>query len=158
MSLEGFLRAIQDEPDNDAVRLIFADWLDEQGQPNRAELIRLQVQRARPLQSCEGSDVLLPEMDVHAEREAILLAEHRGEWLGEVPDEVPVTLERGGEEVCITFRRGLLECFLKADMLLGEPPSGLERCLRQGWVSRLVLRELEPAHLPALVASPWLGC
>ena len=38
---------IIEHPDEDASRLIFADWLDEHDQPERAEFIRLQCQRAR---------------------------------------------------------------------------------------------------------------
>jgi uncharacterized protein (TIGR02996 family) len=158
MSLEGFLRAIQDDPEDDAVRLIFADWLDEHGQPDRAEFIRLQVQRAGPLRSCEGSDVLLPEMDVHSERESILLAAHQREWLGEVPDDVHVTLGRGSEASVVAFRRGLLLISLEADMLLAGLPAGLEECLREGWVDHLTLQHLKAEHIPALVAAPWLSC
>src|SRR5438067_6273691 len=48
MSLEkGFLQGIIENPDDDAVRLIFADWLDERQDP-RGEFIRIQVARARP--------------------------------------------------------------------------------------------------------------
>ena len=38
-----FFDRIRDEPAEDGPRLIFADWLDENGQPDRAEFIRLQV-------------------------------------------------------------------------------------------------------------------
>ena len=38
-----FLRAICDQPADDAPRLVFADWLDEHGDPDRAEFIRVQV-------------------------------------------------------------------------------------------------------------------
>ena len=40
---EPFLRAICEAPDDDAPRLVFADFLDETGEPERAEFIRLQV-------------------------------------------------------------------------------------------------------------------
>jgi uncharacterized protein (TIGR02996 family) len=43
---EPFLRAICDAPDDDAPRLIYADWLDENGDSERAEFIRLQVRIA----------------------------------------------------------------------------------------------------------------
>lgn len=36
------LAAIRAHPDEDTPRLIYADWLDENGQPERAEFIRLQ--------------------------------------------------------------------------------------------------------------------
>ena len=38
-----FLRAIAENPDEDTPRLVFADWLDEHGHHQRAELIRLQI-------------------------------------------------------------------------------------------------------------------
>ena len=42
-----FLRSIIEQPDDDAPRLIYADWLDEQGNSDRAEFIRLQCGNAR---------------------------------------------------------------------------------------------------------------
>jgi uncharacterized protein (TIGR02996 family) len=44
---EPFLRAICADPEDDTVRLVYADWLDENGDPDRAEFIRLQIQRAQ---------------------------------------------------------------------------------------------------------------
>ena len=41
-----FLRTILADPDDDAPRLIYADWLDENGDSDRAEFIRLQVRLA----------------------------------------------------------------------------------------------------------------
>jgi len=41
-----FLKAILANPDDEAPRLIFADWLDEQGECQRAEFIRVQVKLA----------------------------------------------------------------------------------------------------------------
>jgi len=43
----GLLAAILDDPAADAPRLIFADWLEEHGQPERAEFIRVQCEIAR---------------------------------------------------------------------------------------------------------------
>jgi len=40
-------RAVISDPDDDTPRLIFADWLDENGQTDRAAFIRLQVESAR---------------------------------------------------------------------------------------------------------------
>ena len=39
----GLLDAILADPADDAPRLVYADWLDENGQAERAEFIRLQV-------------------------------------------------------------------------------------------------------------------
>lgn len=38
-----FLRTIRTDPADDDARLVFADWLDENGDPKRAEFIRLQI-------------------------------------------------------------------------------------------------------------------
>jgi uncharacterized protein (TIGR02996 family) len=42
-----FLNAIAEAPDDDAPRLVYADWLDDNGQPARARLIREQCEQAR---------------------------------------------------------------------------------------------------------------
>jgi uncharacterized protein (TIGR02996 family) len=44
---EPFLRAICAAPDDDAPRLVYADWLDEHGHPDRAEFIRKHIAGAR---------------------------------------------------------------------------------------------------------------
>lgn len=41
---EALLAAIKAFPENDAPRLIYADWLDEHGESERAEFIRVQVE------------------------------------------------------------------------------------------------------------------
>jgi uncharacterized protein (TIGR02996 family) len=41
------LAAVLDSPSDDAPRLVYADWLDEHGQADRAEFIRLQCELAR---------------------------------------------------------------------------------------------------------------
>jgi uncharacterized protein (TIGR02996 family) len=40
---DALLRAICDSPDDDAPRLVYADWLDENGDPRQAEFIRVQI-------------------------------------------------------------------------------------------------------------------
>jgi uncharacterized protein (TIGR02996 family) len=44
---DAFQASILESPDDDALRLIYADWLDEHGQPKRAEFIRVQCQLAQ---------------------------------------------------------------------------------------------------------------
>jgi uncharacterized protein (TIGR02996 family) len=39
---EGFIKAIRASPDDDCIRLIYADWLEERGDPP-GEFIRVQV-------------------------------------------------------------------------------------------------------------------
>jgi uncharacterized protein (TIGR02996 family) len=44
---EALLAAVYANPDDDTPRLVYADWLDEHGDAERAEFIRLQIERAR---------------------------------------------------------------------------------------------------------------
>lgn len=76
MSAEsGFLKAIVHEPDEDAHRLIYADWLEENGNPERAEFIRVQCELA-----------MLNEDTMHRRKLAFrsreLLEQHEEEWAG----------------------------------------------------------------------------
>ncbi|HYT94378.1 MAG TPA: TIGR02996 domain-containing protein [Gemmataceae bacterium] len=41
------LHAIVEQPEDDGVRLVYADWLEEHGRPERADFIRLQIELAR---------------------------------------------------------------------------------------------------------------
>jgi uncharacterized protein (TIGR02996 family) len=68
---EAFLQAIIENPDDDTSRLVYADWLDEQGQPDRAEFIRLQVRLSGG--AVRGADRL-------RRRERKLLLAHEKEW------------------------------------------------------------------------------
>jgi uncharacterized protein (TIGR02996 family) len=92
MTHDAFLQAIFDAPEDDTPRLVYADWLDEHGEPERAEFIRVQIQLAH-----------LPEGDPLrqglAAREEKLLAKNRLDWLGPL-----LWLE-----LAATFRRGFVE-------------------------------------------------
>ena len=84
-----FLATIAATPDDDLPRLVFADWLDEHDDSDRAEFIRVQCELARP-----EVTVRHPAL---REREAALLAANRTRW------EVPGL--RGRQ----TFHRGFIE-------------------------------------------------
>jgi len=45
---DAFLQAILESPDDDTSRLVYADYLDEHGGPDRAEFLRVQGLLARP--------------------------------------------------------------------------------------------------------------
>ncbi len=87
-----FLRDITDRPDDEAPRLVYADWLGERGDP-RGEFILIQCQRSR----LSMDDPHRVELE-HREEE--LLDAHRDEWRAalELPD---------GKEAI--FRRGFVE-------------------------------------------------
>jgi uncharacterized protein (TIGR02996 family) len=90
MAHDAFLRAILDDPDDDAPRLVYADWLDEHDDPERAEFIRIQCALAA---STAGGRRREFEM-----REVELLARHQEEWADPVRDRVDGW----------TFRRGFV--------------------------------------------------
>jgi len=69
----GFLSAVADAYDDDAPRLLYADWLDERGDP-RGEFIRIQCLLA------SGKD----EAEL-LRRQSKLLEAHRNKWLADVP-------------------------------------------------------------------------
>jgi uncharacterized protein (TIGR02996 family) len=61
---DAFLRAIIADTEDDAPRLIYADWLDEHGQSERAEFIRVQI----ALAELHGNDERRPELRRHEQR------------------------------------------------------------------------------------------
>lgn len=77
-----FLADILENADDDAPRLIYADWLDDQGRPeltDRAEFIRVQCRLARlPIDD--------PERPALVERERGLLQTYLLPWLQELPE------------------------------------------------------------------------
>jgi uncharacterized protein (TIGR02996 family) len=90
---EAFLEAIRESPEDDAPRLVFADWLDEHGDPARAEFIRVQCTLARtPTADARYQTLYL--------REARLLQENRERW--------DPFFHRSGR-VHVQFRRGFIE-------------------------------------------------
>ena len=70
---DALFRAILAAPDDDAPRLVFADWLDEHGDPDRAEFIRVQCRMAR-LPFYESGYPALQD------RAARLFVRHMTEW------------------------------------------------------------------------------
>src|SRR4051812_38202157 len=88
--VQAFLQDIKDHPEDDTRRLIFADWLEEHGDP-RGELIRVQCELARL-----GEDD--PRTDDLCRREQALLKRHEAAWLGPLRDPAQAW----------GFRRGLL--------------------------------------------------
>jgi uncharacterized protein (TIGR02996 family) len=85
---EAFLAAIRDEPDDDGLRLVYADWLEEHGDAARAELIRVQVEQARSGDDSRRYYAL-------EARQRVLLNEHERAWAGSPPSGVIVRFHRG---------------------------------------------------------------
>jgi uncharacterized protein (TIGR02996 family) len=75
---EPFVRAICANPDEDTLRLVYADWLDENGDPDRAAFIRLQIEWAR-------TDHKRLEHAELRDRVIALVRAHGAQWLAELP-------------------------------------------------------------------------
>lgn len=83
-----FISAILDNFDDDTPRLVFADWLQENGDEARAEFIRTQIEAAKlPKAQRDSSE--------SGKRAAQLLKEHEAEWRGAVGSERWGVYERG---------------------------------------------------------------
>ena len=73
MDNQAFLDAIIANPEDDTTRLVYADWLDENGFGERAEFIRVQCNLA---QKAKYDPSRLPLL----KREREILTKHKGEW------------------------------------------------------------------------------
>lgn len=73
-----FLDAICEQPDDDTARLVFADWLTENGNADRGEFIRVQVELARTPPNTEEDE---RRRRVLLERHDALLKQHKTAWL-----------------------------------------------------------------------------
>ncbi len=85
-----FLDAVFDRYADDDPRLVYADFLDDSGEPERAELVRVQLALAR----LDADAPLRPEL---SDRQAELLARNRAAW----------TTHLAGLVVSVDFRRGI---------------------------------------------------
>jgi uncharacterized protein (TIGR02996 family) len=141
---EAFLRDIVESPEDDAPRLIYADWLEDNGQPERAEFIRVQLALA-------GMPADDPSRDELRATERGLLEHHAHQWAGP-PKELagwrrfrrgfiePVTAPaaevlaalRRGEPICDTTVEGLLDLHLLCEGDDLRLPVRLGGCRLQG--------------------------
>ncbi len=159
---DALLRAVLADPDDDAPRLIYADWLDENGECERAELIRLQIALAHTHEAA-------PSYPLWRRREGELLAAHAAPWAGGLT---------GIAQRC-TFRRGFVEevevaapVFLRhGERLFEGAPVRTVALVRVGLsgprlamcraLARVVNLDLSnshlwPSHMARLLASPFL--
>lgn len=90
---DAFLRSIIEAPEDDTPRLIYADWLEDQHDPARAEFIRAQCSLA----TMSAHDPSRPAL---REREQALLGEYGWAWAEHLGDQVSGW----------AYRRGFIEC------------------------------------------------
>lgn len=133
---KAFRQAIIEEPDDDGIRLIYADWLEEQGNP-RGEFIRLQIE----LEHVESTDSRRAE---YLDREQEMLQEHREEW-------EPTKPKKHGHQ-CHHFKRGFVEP-LRPGWL---SPEEIEEQWKWSPVRELMLRDENRSQLSDWGKSPFL--
>jgi uncharacterized protein (TIGR02996 family) len=129
---DAFLRDICDNPEDDTLRLVFADWLEEHGDPARAEFIRVQCEAARlPDEDPRKVDLLA--------RQQQLLDANREDWVA--------PFRRLGAAKYAEFERG----FVQGVTLDGERlVKHAEKLFRKAPVRRLSLTAADAGHVRAL--------
>ncbi len=164
MSDEQSLReAIWDNFDDDTPRLIYADWLEENGDPDRAEFIRIQCAIAQGESCTPGYRQLV-------ERETEILKEREAEWVARSPKGFNTKFVRGF--LSLDFRRPDYLLYKETDdwwsrheKLVQEATlwkadywSGVENHLGQvpespllGKFPSVVLRRMEDEHVARVV-------
>jgi uncharacterized protein (TIGR02996 family) len=133
-----FLQAILADPDDDAPRLIYADWLDENGDADRAEFIRLQI----GLSNTESTNPEFASLQSRAEE---LRQAHHVEWLNELPQFEKVAWE--------VFDRGFISAvrFDHPDAFFAHAG----RVVASAPVSELRLHQFFPNHAARLADSQY---
>lgn len=132
---QALLEGVLADPDDDALRLVYADWLTEQGDP-RGELIAVQCALARLAPTDAGRKPL-------EERQWALLSLHQEPWKKAL----------GPELVNVKFRRGFIEeatlsveAFVdKAEVIFAREP-----------LKSLQIYNVGAEGAALLAASPWL--
>jgi uncharacterized protein (TIGR02996 family) len=123
------LAAILAHPDEDTPRLMYADWLDEHGQPERAEFIRIQ---------CD------PTADEAAENRAAELEErNRAKWLAGLPQFPRAVWE---------FRRGFPEYLDSPGLLFLDHYDAFARV---PWLRFLFLHHVANLDVRDFLNRPW---
>lgn len=108
------LAAICAHPEEDTPRLMYADWLDEYGDPERAEFIRAECELAR---TDHDSPIYLPLL----RRSDVLRVNNADRWFGPL---------RTTGDYHITTRRGFVDCVVlnaggfaaQADLIFAHAP------------------------------------
>jgi uncharacterized protein (TIGR02996 family) len=137
----GLLQAICEAPDDDTPRLIYADWLTDHGQPDRAEFIRAQIELAN-----------LPEKRTKKRRKELeqrigeLWAAHSHNW-GAGPPYRAVDLR--------AWERGFLAWFSAGNS--GSMAENLPRVVKEAPIQHVRLHNPSRDDIARLVELPALA-
>lgn len=132
---DALLASIRAAPDDDAPRLVYADWLSERGDP-RGEFIAVQCALARP--ELERAQRLALEA-----REVSLLSQHGAAWLGPL----------AADAVRASFSRGFLEALTVLDV---DALDAAAETLGREPLRALVFATGRRVDVARVLAWPWL--
>ncbi len=99
------LRAILEDPADDVARLVYADWLDENGEPARAEFIRVQVEAGQTPFCGDGPNPNDCSRCNLLRRERGLLATNYARWIFDLPPEARPLLPQSFDRM---YSRGFI--------------------------------------------------
>jgi uncharacterized protein (TIGR02996 family) len=141
---DGFFHALQQDPNDDLLRLVYADFVEERGDNAStayAELIRIQIEMAAILPSNRWAMQRIANLTVRQEE---ILAEWERVWLGDWAE----ILDKW------VFRRGLVEAIqVDASVFLDYAPDWFAQ-----WPSLTVAKLTRAAgHLAELARCPWIA-
>lgn len=140
-----FLQSIREAPEDEVVRKVFADWLDEHDDP-LGEFIRLQF-NLEPVRD----DLTNTQADTLRQHEEKMLRQYRRKWLGKV---APLAQEGSNGQVKVIFRRGFVEtCWLSPKLFLELGEALLAQCPA---LHEIVLHDLRGQAGAGVVDSPLL--
>ncbi|MEK6236363.1 MAG: TIGR02996 domain-containing protein, partial [Planctomycetales bacterium] len=142
-----FLQAIQLAPEDPAPRLIFADWLEERGDP-RADLIRVQCELA-------AADDHEPRAAELRRQEQTLLDRYEQRWLDSLPSLSGVEWGIVQDGRRRTFSRGIVSAATVKDAATFFRHA--EQLFQAGCVRKLWFRDLRGRDCSALFESPYLN-
>jgi uncharacterized protein (TIGR02996 family) len=148
--LIAFLAAIREAPEDEAPRLVFADWLEEHSDP-RADMIRLALELERTPTDSRRYEELVRQIGPWCSGGLALT-----EWLGE-PEEGGVWADG--------FHRGLLFLHVMESYPQEEEPPELWAAVRQGWMGAVdfvgghgeVFSALGQGGWPSLRPTPYIS-
>jgi uncharacterized protein (TIGR02996 family) len=136
------LAAIIASPDDDTVRLVYADFLQENEDHTRSEFIRLQIELA------QGVKKLARRRELER-RQRGLLARHKSQWIAPLKSALGPGRWQGWN-----FRRGFVDCF----ELPGKTAVSRGRKLAAITpVRELTVSPATDAQVVALCKQPWLA-
>jgi uncharacterized protein (TIGR02996 family) len=152
---DALFRAICEQPWEDTPRLVYADWLEENGQPERAEFIRLQIaleainrnkRFGTPQQ--ERADALELKWDPTERQVKLKVAKKpRTSWSADLPKGEGLVWStwyvRGFRHV-VTFS-SMKPVLKHAEAVFAAAP-----------VENVTIKRLQPAQVAALLALPWI--